>query len=112
MFSALGGALGTFPVLLVGIVFVAEWRIGFAIAGALYGLCFGWMQHFVFYDEDSDTTLLWVLANLAAGGLCGWLSFGWRPLLLPICCSPGPLLFGVVTGAALVTLLRQQNENP
>lgn len=99
--SALGGALAMLPVVMCGFVLVVHWGVGFLILGAVFGAVFGALQSPLLEDRRA---LLWVAANMGGGALCACFSFAANPLMLPICCTLGPLLFGAITGWALAKM--------
>lgn len=101
--SALGGMLGTlaagaaaFTLLLGG--------VGLLVMGALFGAVFGALQWPALRDELPDAAALWVLANAAGGACCALLTLEAGQAYLPALCSPGPPLFGLLTGWTLLRL--------
>lgn len=103
--SAMGSALGVFPAALTGIVLLARWGVGVLIVGGVYGGMFGLAQVAVLREYVPESGW-WVAANIAGAALCGLCSLGINPLALPIFCTPGPLLFGAITGWVMARLLR------
>lgn len=99
--SALGGGLAFLPAYLAGVALVAGPHIGYFVVGAVYGGIFGAAQWLVLRDAHDEWAGLWIMANLLAGGLCGCLTMTLTPAGLPLLCSPGPPLFGIITGGAL-----------
>lgn len=99
-FSLLGGITGALPVLLAAFTLVAGQHLGFLLMGAVFGLCFGWMQTLALRPQ-SKTAALWILANVTGASLCSVFSLTGTPFALPVCLTFGPLSFGVVTWWAL-----------
>jgi hypothetical protein len=98
--SAAGGLLAAFPAALAGFALVAGTGPGFLIVGALFGGIFGAAQWAALRGLFPNQAGWWIGANLVGGGLCGWLALG-ANLGLPVCCSFGPVVFGLLTGWAL-----------
>jgi len=103
--SAAGGGCAALPAYLSGIALVAGPTVGYFIVGAVYGGVFATAQWFALHDE----TGWWIATNTLAGGLCGCLTLGFNPLGLPVLLSPGPVIFGLLTGYALMRL-KQADE--
>ena len=99
--SGLGGGLAVLPAYLSGIALLAGPGVGYFIVGAVYGSMFGMAQWFALHHAQRGW---WVMLNGLAGGLCGCLTLGFNPLGLPVLCSPGPVIFGLLTGYALLKL--------
>jgi hypothetical protein len=99
LLSAVGGAAAIVPALISSITLAAGPLIGFAIIGALYGGIFGAVQWTAL--RHSDEFGLWIAVNAIAGGFCGCLTLNFNPLSLPLFCSIGPLVFGLLTGLLL-----------
>ncbi len=106
--SALGGGLAILPTFLAAVALLGGPLIGFFVVGAVYGGVFAAVQWVTL--RKSDTMGLWILANVAAGGICGCLTMNVNPLGLPLFCSIGPVAFGLITGRALV-YLREHPEH-
>jgi hypothetical protein len=108
---ALAGALAMLPVALLGFVALLNPNVGLLLMGAIYGLALGSAQAFILHAElDTDAgAVLWVAACVAAGALCAPLSISASAAWLPVCCSPGPLVFGLITGAAWLKLPRDSD---
>lgn len=104
--TTLGGLLGAIPAFLAGASLIIGNTPGFCIIGGVFGGIIGGLQYVLLHDHV-ETGSLWVLANVAGGALCGVFSLAVNPLYLPICCTLGPLIFGIITG---VILLRWQQE--
>lgn len=100
--SALGGGLATLPAYLSGITLLAGPQVGYFVVGAVYGAIFGTLQMLVLRRAFADGGAWWVGANLLAGGLCGCLTMTASLPGLPLLCSPGPALFGLITGWAML----------
>ncbi len=110
--SALGMMIGAGVayVLAVILVFVAllggGWALVFAIVGLVVGTGAGMAQWVLLADHVPDSGW-WVAAN-GTGGLVGGLFAAWLTLPpLPLLCSAGPIIFGLITGAALLQILRR-----
>lgn len=110
--SALGMMVGSAVayVLAVILVFVAllggGWALVFAIVGLVIGTGVGMAQWVLLADHVPDSGW-WVAAN-GVGGLVGGLFAAWLTLPpLPLLCSAGPMIFGLITGAALLQILRR-----
>lgn len=98
--SAAGGLAAAFPAALAGFALVAGTGLGFLIVGAVFGGIFGAAQWAALGGLFPQGAAWWIGANLVGGGLCGWLALG-ANLGLPVFCSFGPVLFGLLTGWAL-----------
>jgi len=98
--SAVGGLVAAFPAALAGFALVAGTGPGFLIVGAVFGGIFGAAQWAALRGAFPGQAAWWIGANLVGGGLCGWLALG-ANLGLPVCCSVGPAVFGLLTGWAL-----------
>jgi hypothetical protein len=105
LLSTAGGALAALPVFLALPALIAGQGVGLTIMGALFGLIFGLAQSGAL-RSGQDRAILWALANLFGGGLCALLSPGGIISGVPVCCTPGPALFGLVTGGVLLAWLR------
>ena len=99
LWSAVGGTIAALPVFLAAFALIAGRGVGLAVMGAVYGLCIGWIQTLAL---RGDGTFVWVIINVVAGGLCGMLTL--LPVSVPVCLSPGPMIFGLLTGWVLYTL--------
>ncbi|MBZ0294824.1 MAG: hypothetical protein K8L99_19835 [Anaerolineae bacterium] len=93
--SAVGGVLAALPAALCAFTTLAG-GIGFLLVGAIFGAIFGTAQWMLLRGESRAGW--WIAANGLAGALCGWLTLGFNPLGLPLLCSLGPLVFGLLTG--------------
>lgn len=103
VFSALGSLGAVLPVFLAAFALVAGNALGFAVMGAVFGLCFGAAQAWILrLHLEQDAVVMWMLVNALGGGLCGMSALGGVPFALPVCLTPGPLTFGLLTGIALV----------
>ncbi len=107
LLSGLGGALATLPAYLAGVTLVAGPAIGYFVIGALYGGIFGMLQWVILRTPYDELAMLWIIANVIGGGLCGCLTMTVNPLRLPLFCSVGPIAFGLITGYTLLYLQRQ-----
>jgi hypothetical protein len=99
--SAVGGGLAALPAYLSGVTLIAGPVIAYTIVGAVYGGLFGGAQWFALRHAEAGW---WVAINALAGGLCGGLTLGFNPLGLPVLLSPGPVVFGLLTGVVLLRL--------
>jgi hypothetical protein len=105
MSSALGGALATLPVYLLGFVALLHAQFGLLLMGAMFGGIVGTVQYYLLNDAYEEQALWWVLASVVGGMLCAPLTFT-TALLLPVIGSLGPVVFGLCTGWALITMNR------
>jgi hypothetical protein len=106
LLSAAGGGLATLPAYAAGITLIAGPQVGYFVIGAVYGAIFGGLQALALHRAFEEGSAWWVLANLLAGGLCGCLTMTASLPGLPLICSPGPVVFGLLTGWALLALRR------
>lgn len=104
--SALGGGLAALPAYLSGITLIAGPGVGYFIVGAVYGAIFGAAQWLAWRTDAG----WWIGINALAGGLCGCLTLGFNPLGLPVICSPGPVVFGLLTGCVVLRLKATAGE--
>jgi hypothetical protein len=105
--SAVGGAIGALPAVLASFITRANWLLGFALVGVLFGVIVGAVQWYVLRQRVNPAGVRWWLAAYALGGmLCGVITLSPpHPLLLPVCCSLGTLVMGAATGTAVVRML-------
>jgi len=104
--SALGGGLAILPAYIAGAALIAGPQVGYFVVGGVYGGIFGALQGFLFRTQVDHMAVVWVTANLLAGGLCGCLTMTASLPGMPLICSPGPVVFGLVTGCAAQMLQR------
>ena len=109
--SAVGGGLATIPAYLSGVTLIAGPSIGYFVIGAVYGGIFGTLQWLILRAPYDDLAVLWLIANVIGGGLCGCLTMTVNPLRLPVFCSIGPVAFGLITGYTLLYLHRETSED-
>lgn len=109
IWGAISGALATIPVYLLGFVALFHAQIGLLMMGAMFGGIVGGVQYYLLHDEYRDATLWWVLASIIGGMLCAPLTFT-TALILPVIGSFGPVVFGLLTGWAIITMNRQQAD--
>jgi hypothetical protein len=107
--GALGGALATLPVYLLGFVALFHAQIGLLMMGAMFGGIVGAVQYYALNETYGELALWWVLACLIGGMLCAPLTFT-TTLLLPVIGSLGPVVFGLCTGWALIVMNRAEVE--
>lgn len=98
--SAAGGLAAALPAALAGFTLVAGTEVGFWVIGALFGGIFGGVQWAALRGSFPNQAAWWIGAHVAGGGMCAWLALGVNPGL-PVCCSFGPVAFGLLTGWAL-----------
>ena len=98
--SAVGGMIGSIGVSLVLFTAILGTTTSSIITGIVFGLCMGAMQSVVLYRELPYFPFIWTAANGFAGCLCSLCAYGFNPLSLPIFCTLGPPLFGIVTAFA------------
>lgn len=110
-YTALAGLLSAFPAFLLG--FTSLLGMGFAglLIGAMFGGLVGWLQGLVIRYEFEQIIPVWVLANIAAGAICGSLTLMTSASWLPMIFTPGPMIYGLVTGWMLRWLFRQQPDD-
>ena len=106
--SAVGGGLAALPAYVSGITLIAGPVLGYFVIGAVYGAIFGAAQWVALRHESGGW---WVAVNGLAGGLCGCLTLGFNPLGLPLVCSLGPVVFGLLTGVVLLNLWETEEDD-
>lgn len=104
--SAAGGGLAVLPAYLSGVTLLAGPQVGYFIVGAVYGGIFGGLQAALVWRDWAAGSGLWLAGNIIAGGLCGCLMMTASLPGLPVICSPGPVVFGLLTGGVLQWLRR------
>jgi hypothetical protein len=109
LISAGGGALATLPVYLPSFLTLLNLNLGLLVMGLIFGGIVGAMQ-FRVLQRDFDGAGWWILACLAGGAMCAPLSLSASSFWLPVFCSPGPLLFGLITGAAFLKKMTGEEE--
>ena len=105
--SAAGGGAAALPAYLSGVALIAGPAVGYFIVGAVYGGVFSAAQWLAMSHNNAGW---WVGVNTLAGGLCGCLTLGFNPLGLPVWLSPGPVVFGLLTGYVLMQLKDEDDE--
>ena len=105
LMSALGGALATLPVYLLGFVALIHAQLGLLMMGAMFGGIVGIVQYYLLNEVYDEVALWWVLASVIGGMLCAPLTFT-TALILPVIGSLGPVVFGLCTGWALIVMNR------
>lgn len=100
-----GGTLAGIGGLCAG-AFCWGWLPGFAFLGFWVGAGLGTTQSDILGNTHKQQWL-WIIANTAAGLICGSLSTSGLNLTSGMFCSIGPLAFGGITALALVWLSRQ-----
>lgn len=108
IYSALGGTLGAIPVFFTAFALIGGAGLGFAVMGGAYGAVFGWVQTYALQNKLRDFVVIWLPVNAVGGCLCGALALGITPLNLPVFCSIGPVIFGLLTGLAWQAALRME----
>ncbi|NWF69963.1 MAG: hypothetical protein HXY40_12830 [Chloroflexi bacterium] len=114
LYSLVGGVLGAFPALLLGFTLLLGWPLGMALMGAGFAGVLAAAQCLV-PSVKPDVAFLrthaggWLAFNMLAGGLCGAASVLAALPILPLVCSAGPPLFGLVTGLLLVRVILPEN---
>ena len=108
--AAIGGALATIPVYLLGFVALIHLQIGLLMMGAMFGGIVGGIQYYQLNDEYEETALWWVLASAVGGMLCAPLTLN-TALIVPVLGSLGPVVFGLLTGWAVITMNRHQQNS-
>ena len=79
---------------------------GMGLGGALFAAALGLVQAMVMGGADEILTR-WIGACTLGGCACGSMTFAGFPVSLPVLCSLGPLVFGLITGYTLQTIVRQ-----
>lgn len=100
LWSALGGALGVLPVFLLSAALLLNVGVGGALIGAAYAGILAALQTRRF---TGDFAPVWIIACVLSGSLCGALSTA-LPLI-------GPLVFGLITGWALLRFAQPDSAN-
>jgi hypothetical protein len=106
--SALGGMLGAFPAFLLSFTLLFGWAVGIAFMGAAFA---GILSALQCTTPNAPHAGWWISANLLGGALCGACSVVAALPILPLVCSAGPPLFGLVTGLALMHVLEVRAES-
>ena len=109
LWSAFGGALATVPVYLLGFIALFHAQIGLFFMGGMFGGIVGALQFRLLNYEYDDAALWWVLASIGGGMLCAPLTIT-SVSIFPIIGSLGPVVFGLITGWAIITMNRSQIE--
>ena len=107
MWSAVGGLLATIPVYLLGFIALFHAQIGLFLMGGMFGGIVGAMQFRLLNYEYEDAALWWVLASIGGGMLCAPLTFT-SVNIFPIIGSLGPVVFGLLTGWAIIKMNESQ----
>ena len=108
-FSIIGGVVGSLSLVITwATIFIGS--MGYLVMGAVFGLAFGWLQTSALKDHFGEATVIWVGANIVGGGLCSLLTFTGVPFNMPVFCTFGPVTFGIITGFALMVLVRDDGR--
>jgi len=100
-FSGIGGFLGMFPAGILALVGVFQLTLAAFLVGAAFAGVLGILQALILASLLDDRAYLWVPMSAFAGGLalvCLVPLVRWG---VPLCLSPGFLLFGLFTGGLL-----------
>lgn len=105
--SATGTAVGVLPAAGAAIVLTLGWGIGIALIGAIIGAGLGIGQWFMLQERYEPRAGWWIAANAGAGAACALLTLA--PLVrgLPLGLLIGALLYGYITGMALLWISEQ-----
>lgn len=109
IWSAIGGALATVPVYLLGFLALLHAQIGLFFMGGMFAGIISALQFRLLRYEYDDAALWWVLASIGGGMLCAPLTFTGINLV-PIIGSLGPIIFGLLTGRAILMMNKSQSE--
>lgn len=108
--SLLAGGVAALPTAAVGVLALLHLSIGLLLMGAVYGLMLGAAQTTRLYPRYFERAWWWLLAWGVGGAACAPLTVTPLPFGLPICLTPGPLLFALLTGAAWLWLNRSETD--
>ena len=107
--STAGATIGALPIglLFLWILLVAVIGLNSVlfILGGIFGGVLGATQASVLHPIIYEKAGWWIIANIFAGALCAPLSLTGTTLWLPVFCSLGPLIFGILTAVTLRYLL-------
>ncbi len=102
--SCLGGAAATVPIYLLAFGLLLNFNLTLLLMGAIFGTIQASLQARLLWHIFYERAVWWVFASAIGGAVCAPLSLSASSLWLPICFSPGPVLFGIITGSILMKL--------
>jgi hypothetical protein len=104
--TAAGAFLGALPAMSATLMVALGWGLGIALLGAVFGAGVGIAQWFIL-QRGMSRAGWWIAANIGGGALCAL--FTLAPLIrgLPIGLLIGTILYGYLTGRALMWMQRQ-----
>lgn len=103
-FSALGGLIGAFPAFVLSFTLLLRWELGAALMGSAFAAVLASLQCAAL-SENMPPPAAWIVTNAFAGCLCGACSVVAALPIVPLVCSAGPPLFGLITGLVIVRAL-------
>ncbi|MFN8374940.1 MAG: hypothetical protein U0694_18950 [Anaerolineae bacterium] len=106
--SALGGLIGAFPAFVLSFTLLLRWELGAALMGSAFAAVLAAVQCAARSDRMPPPAA-WIVTNAFAGCLCGACSVVAALPILPLICSAGPPLFGLITGLLIVRALRDDS---
>lgn len=104
LYSILGGVLATVPIYLLAFGLLFNFNITLLLMGAIFGIIQSSLQARLLWHSIYEKALWWIAASAIGGALCAPLSLSASSLWLPVCFSPGPLIFGLITGIAFLKI--------
>lgn len=108
MAGILLGSLAIVPLLLILLV---NRSLAWLLMGALFGGLLGGLQAIALRRYADAVIVMWVLANVVGGLLCAPLTLGTMGYL-PLMCTPGLLVYALVSAGALYWIRKRLPEKP
>jgi hypothetical protein len=103
-YSGLGGAAATVPIYLLAFGLLLNFNVTLVLMGAVFGTLQASLQARLWWHSVDERALWWIIASAIGGAACAPLSLSAASFWLPVCFSPGPLLFGLITGVTLLKI--------
>lgn len=110
-YSAMGGFFGAFPAAFLAIVGLFNLALGIFLIGAAFSALLGLLQSIVLVSLLDERAYLWIPTCLLAGGIAAWLTVPFIRWGLPVCLSPGFLVFGLITGYLLLRWMNTKSTD-
>ena len=108
--SSLGGFLGLFPAVAIGLITFFNLWLGIFLIGLMFGAVFGLLQAVYLVQLLDDFAYLWIPVCMLACGLGALLTVPMLTTGLPIFLSPGSIVFALLTGSILSRWFPEEAE--
>lgn len=96
--SAVGGGLGLLPTLLLIPLSLLHFGLAAFLIGTLFGSILAACQALYLSQQVKESAYAWIPVCGVAAGIATWFSTLMMQLGVPLCLSPGTLIFALLTG--------------